>query len=123
MVFTVGKIDHIVLNSLDIGKSLHFYIDILGCELVRKVETPPLYQLRAGESMIDLKPAQYRDEHVNMDHFCFQISPFEPERLIPYLEAKGVPCGSVEQRNGALGFGDSIYIEDPDGNRIELKTS
>lgn len=123
MKFSIEKLDHIVLNTIDTEKSLAFYIDILGCELIRKIDEPEIYQLRAGDSLIDIKPVGQRDPHVNLDHFCLRIKPFEPEVLFPYLGRKGVPYGKVEQRNGATGFGNSVYIEDPDGNCIELKAA
>jgi len=33
MKFSIVRLDHIVLNIIDVDKSLGFYIDILGCEL------------------------------------------------------------------------------------------
>ncbi|EAR61839.1 VOC family protein [Neptuniibacter caesariensis] len=123
MCFSIEKLDHIVVNTADVDKSLRFYIDVLGCELVRKLDKPELYQLKAGSSLIDLKPVDLLEKCSNVDHFCLQISPFEPEVLLPYLGRNSVPYGSVERRNGASGFGSSVYIEDPDGNRIELKAA
>lgn len=122
MCFTVCRIDHIVVNTVCIDQSLAFYINILGCELVRQIEQPEIYQLKAGNSMIDLRPVKQIDEYKNTDHFCLQIYPFKADELLPYLEKNCVPHGSIEQRNGALGFGASLYIEDPDGNCIELKS-
>ena len=123
MEFSIERLDHIVLNTTDLDKSLRFYIDVLGCELIRVVENPHLCQLRAGDSLIDLRPVTRLMESPNLDHFCLRIKPFEPEVLIPFLGRNRVPYGSVEQRNGAQGFGSSVYIEDPDGNCIELKAA
>lgn len=121
MVFSVKSLDHVVVLCRDIERSLRFYRDILGCELVRQLDTPVLYQLQAGDAMIDLKPCSEELATRNMDHFCIRITPFEPEVLLTYLGRNGVPYGKVEQRFGATGFGNSVYIEDPDGNCIELK--
>ncbi|MGH1430548.1 MAG: VOC family protein [Neptuniibacter sp.] len=122
VLFKLCKLDHVVLICSDITRSLYFYVDVLGCELVRTVKEIPLYQLRAGESLIDL---MIRNEDQksgkNLDHFCLQIMPFEPEQIIKMMNDKGIECGPVEQRYGASGFGRSIYIKDPDGNTIELK--
>ncbi len=123
MRFEIETLDHIVLITQDIERSLQFYVDVLGCELIRKVTLPELYQLKAGDSLIDLKPGEYKPSEKNLDHFCLRIKPFEPDVLLPYLESVGIPCGKVEQRNGAKGFGSSVYIEDPDGNCIELKAT
>jgi extradiol dioxygenase family protein len=58
-----------------------------------------------------------------MDHFCLQIGGFEAAALADHLRAHGVDPGEVRRRFGAEGEGPSIYIDDPDGNRIELKAS
>ena len=123
MKFSIVRLDHIVLNIIDVDKSLGFYIDILGCELIRTIEKPLIYQLRAGDSLIDLRPVEQSIQSPNLDHFCLRIKPFEPEVLIPFFGRNGIAYGSVERRNGATGFGSSVYIEDPDGNRIELKAA
>ena len=123
MLFSIKALDHVVLVVCDIEKSLHFYINILGCELIRKLEEPELYQLKAGASLIDLKPSVKEHTVPNVDHFCLAIEPFDSAALTSYLKDQGVPCGEVAIRFGATGFGNSIYIEDPDGNRVELKAA
>ena len=57
----------------------------------------------------------------NMDHFCLRIEPFDVAALTAHLIAHGVVPGEVRERYGADGFGPSMYIEDPDGNTVELK--
>ena len=122
ILFKLCKLDHIVLMTTDINRSLHFYTEVLGCELVRTVAEMPLYQLRAGESLIDIVPAnEDRKDGKNMDHFCLQVTPFDPEQIQKRMRDNGIECGSVERRFGATGYGRSIYIKDPDGNTVELK--
>lgn len=120
-MFKLQKLDHVVLVTSDPERSLDFYINILGCELERTVDALPLYQLRAGEALIDITTGQRGVDGRNMDHFCLQVSGFNAAEIVSYFKEKSVPCGTVEHRYGATGFGQSIYIEDPDGNRIELK--
>ncbi len=57
----------------------------------------------------------------NMDHFCLRIEPFDEDDLRRHLEGHGVAVGEVARRYGAEGQGPSMYIEDPDGNSVELK--
>ena len=54
--FHVKQIDHIVLRIADLGKSLRFYRDSLGCTLEKEQPDIGLFQLRAGDSLIDLIP-------------------------------------------------------------------
>ena len=50
--FHVKQIDHIVLRIADLGKSLRFYRDSLGCTLEKEQPDIGLFQLRAGDSLI-----------------------------------------------------------------------
>lgn len=127
----IRHIDHLVLRVVDIGAMMRFYIDVLGCSLEKIQEGPGLYQLRAGNSLIDLVPVDGKlgraggaapgSEGRNLDHFCLRIDPFDAEEISRYLASRGVEPGKVESRYGAEGEGPSIYVTDPEGNVVELK--
>lgn len=131
MAFQVLGLDHVVLRVRDIDAAIAFYRDVLGCELERVVEEIGLYQLRAGRSLIDLVPLDGElgrmggggpgAEGRNVDHVCLRIEPFDPDALRAHLRAHGLSVSEVAQRYGAEGMGPSLYLEDPDGNSIELK--
>ena len=57
----------------------------------------------------------------NMEHFCLRIDPFDPDAVARHLRAHGIEPGETASRFGADGQGPSIYLEDPEGNRVELK--
>jgi len=119
--FRIGNLDHIVLRVSDMDRAVRFYTDVLGCREERRVEAIGLIQLRAGGALIDLVPAGNEQGGRNMDHFAVTISPFEPESLKAHFQAHGVELGEVARRYGAEGYGPSIYLNDPDGNHVELK--
>ena len=111
---------------------MRFYQEVLGCSIERQT-TPEtgLTQLRAGDALIDIVAVDSelgragggppgRTEN-NIDHFCLQIEAMSEDKLHAWLEAHGVIRGEFETRYGANGFGPSIYIQDPDGNTIELR--
>ena len=56
-----------------------------------------------------------------MDHICLRVDPFDGPAILAHLRANGLHPGPVESRYGAEGEGPSIYVEDPDGNVVELK--
>jgi hypothetical protein len=99
--------------------------------LERTVPESGLYQLRAGNSLIDLVDLAGElgragggttDPNArNLDHFCLRIDPFDESALRAYLRAHGIEAGEVKRRYGAEGNGPSLYIEDPEGNVVELK--
>ncbi|MDH3597272.1 MAG: VOC family protein [Rhodospirillales bacterium] len=127
----ITGLDHVVLRVRDVRRMLRFYSEVLGCAVEREVAELGLIQLRAGDALIDLVDvagelgrgggAAPGREGRNMDHLCLRIEPFDPAALSRHLETHGVAAGPVERRYGAEGFGPSIYIQDPEGNTVELK--
>lgn len=121
--FAIKQLDHVVLRVANIDRAIRFYCDVLGCREERRVESIGLVQLRAGSALIDLVPraAGETPDQGNMDHFALTIEPFEPEALKSHFAQYGIPLGEVARRYGAEGYGPSLYLNDPDGNQVELK--
>ncbi len=123
MNFAIQGLDHVVLRVADVERALRFYCEVLGCSEERRLESIGLVQLRAGAALIDLVPAAGTPEVAggNMDHFCLRIEPFDEAQLRAHLAGHGVEVGEVARRYGAEGHGPSLYLQDPDGNTVELK--
>lgn len=128
--FVVRGIDHIVLRVRELPRALAFYRDVLGCHVEREQPELGLTQLRAGRSLIDLvtldgplgrPPAAGRASAPNVEHFCLVLAPFNEPDLSSWFASRGVGVIDPSSRYGAEGEGRSFYIEDPDGNRIEVK--
>lgn len=117
----ITHIDHVVLRVKDLEKMITFYRDVCGCKLERGPGEGGLAQLRAGLSLIDLVVADADHSAPNMDHVCFQVDPWDAEAVQAQLQRQGVSFGEVEDRYGASGIGPSIYLNDPEGNTVELK--
>jgi catechol 2,3-dioxygenase-like lactoylglutathione lyase family enzyme len=127
----IREIDHIVLRVTDLSLMQKFYCDVLGCSLERQQLEIGLVQLRAGSSLVDLVPVDGKlgkaggaapgAEGRNVDHICFRVEPFDEAQIRGHLECASIAVGPVESRYGAEGEGPSIYINDPEGNMIELK--
>ena len=131
MKFAIRRLDHIVLRVRDLEAMRRFYMDVLGCTAEREQPGIGLFQLRAGDSLIDLITIDGRLGRVggaapgregrNLDHFCLRIEPYDEAALRAWLVAKGVAVGETGQRYGAEGEGPSLYLGDPEGNTVELK--
>ena len=130
----ITALDHVVIRAVDIETMLSFYCDVLGCRLERTLDQYGLYQLRAGSSLIDLVDVNGPIGQegggpptaggANMDHFCLQVQPWNEEAILAHLRHHGLGLADtlkVATRYGALGSGPSIYLSDPEGNRVELK--
>lgn len=122
--FHIVGIDHVVVRTADQGRALEFYRDVLGLAVEREQPELHLIQLRAGRSLIDLVPGSGADpQRPNIDHFALEIRPFDESALRAHLAARGVEVIESGLRYGAGGEGPSLYIRDPDGNKIELKAA
>jgi catechol 2,3-dioxygenase-like lactoylglutathione lyase family enzyme len=127
----IQGIDHLVLRVTDLPRMIGFYRDVLGCTLEREQPELGLFQLRAGRSLLDLVSVEGAlglqggaapgAAGRNLDHFCFRVDPFDPEDLRAHLAALGVEAKGLASRYGAEGQGLSFFVQDPEGNHIELK--
>ena len=120
----VAEIDHVVIRSRDQSRALDFYTRVLGLTEERRLEAIGLVQLRAGDGMIDLVPADPPPTHEgrNVDHVCLGVDAGDMGALVEYLREQGVEVlGDPAERYGAHGMGLSVYVLDPDGNILELK--
>jgi glyoxylase I family protein len=126
----IRDIDHVVYRVIDLEKVAAFWRDVLGAAFEKHQEAIGLYQLRVGNSLVDLVPVDGKlgrmggaapgREGRNVDHVCFRVAPWDEAAILAHLARHGIE-GQVVQRYGADGDGPSIYINDPEGNMIELK--
>ena len=128
MTFKILGIDHVVLRVTDTERAIAFYEGVLGAKVERRGKRNGLVQLRAGRSLIDLidvpadeAPPDAAKGGRNMDHFALRIEPFDEAAIRAHLKAHGIEAGELKTRYGAEKEGPSLYIEDPDGNTVELK--
>jgi catechol 2,3-dioxygenase-like lactoylglutathione lyase family enzyme len=117
----VSEIDHVVLNVTDVRRSLDFYAGVLGLEPVRLAEweagEAPFVSVRVHDGcIIDLMELERSGE--NADHLCLVV-----EDDLDDLIAAGTitPDSGPMDLFGARGQGYSVYLRDPDGNRVELR--
>jgi len=121
----VEELDHVVIRCRDPARSLDFYTRVLGLVEERRLEAIGLVQLRAGRSMVDLIPADPPPGDFsarNVDHVCLGIVTDDMAAVAGFLRAEGIEVlGEPTERYGARGMGLSVYVQDPDGNVLELK--
>lgn len=130
--FQPQHLDHVVLRARDSRRLIHFYQSVLGCMVEREAPELGLTQLRAGASLIDIVAVDSQLGHQggaapaadgghNVDHLCLRVEPFDPEAIHGHLAQHGAAGSAVRHVYGAEGFGPSIYVDDPEGNTVELK--
>ena len=125
----INSIDHIVLVTRDMKKTIFFYQNLLGMRLEKFIsikEGEERYCLKFGTQKINLHSIEcpYKPHAKNIASgtldICFlsSITIKEWEKILAEFKIK-VEEGPLE-RMGANGKILSIYIRDPDQNLIEI---
>jgi catechol 2,3-dioxygenase-like lactoylglutathione lyase family enzyme len=127
----IKALDHIVLEVGDIQRSVDFYAG-LGLRPERldefrrgEVKFPSLRI--SAETLIDVFPPAMHDRpndgggH-NLHHFAL-VTDASVAELRETLRTLSIEIEQEADQNfGARGFASSVYVRDPDGNRVEIRT-
>ena len=106
----VRGIEEIVFEVKDLDRSIAFYQNTIGLSLHSR--GPQEAWFRVGEQWLVLFTL---DRVGSGQHFAFLIPPPDAERARRALVAEGFPEETMQQDEGL-----SVYVRDPEGNKIEL---
>jgi catechol 2,3-dioxygenase-like lactoylglutathione lyase family enzyme len=120
----IDRLDHTVLTVADLGKTITFYTEVLGMDLVTFGEGRKA--LTFGRNKINLHEADHPfSPHAaspvpGSQDFCLIVDGALDD-VIEELTRGGVAIesGPVD-RTGATGTIRSVYVRDPDQNLVEL---
>jgi catechol 2,3-dioxygenase len=121
MVSIVG-VRHVALGARDLQRSITFYTDVVGMELVNFLEDTQMAFFSFGEQDHDLVVVKIPDDQPvgssGLAHTAIQIEggPQQLRELYELLKGRGV---QFELTLDHL-ITKSIYFSDPDGNRLEF---
>ena len=117
----IERIDHLNLTVADIDRSIAFYQRVLGMEVESMGEHRAA--LHFGQQKIHLDSAMKTDGEKRMPaHICF-ITQEPVAEVMAHLERCGVPVRmGPGPRAGAIGTIQSVYIDDPDQNSVEISS-
>ena len=119
----VHELDHIVLHVADVERSLAWYTGLLGLEGDRVDEwragEVPFPSVRVHAAcIIDLFRSDRTGE--NMNHLCLVVDRADVDAIA--TDDRFTVVDGPGPRYGARGDGWSIYVVDPDGNTVELRS-
>ena len=120
----IERIDHLNLTVTDIARSVVFYQQVLGMETESMGEHR--VALHFGQQKIQLEAANSArpmgGEKRMPAHICF-ITREPVANVMAHLERCGVAVRmGPGPRAGAIGTIQSVYIDDPDQNSIEISS-
>lgn len=114
--------DHIVLLVADVERSVAWYRDALGLDIERYDDwrhgRAPFPSVRVdGGMIIDILAGDRSGR--NVDHLCLVLDPVDLAAVARSGRFEVVQ--GPARRWGARGEGTSLYVQDPDGNVVELR--
>jgi len=128
--FSLVGIDHVVFLVDDLDRAVKWYADILGCQPGYSYPKVGMEQVWCGNALIVLWDTTHPGAMSvippvaggrNVDHVCIALSPFDHDAMRAHLAAHGVDVVLEAFHGGARGMGNSFYVRDPFGNKLELK--
>lgn len=116
----IESIDHVVLRVRDIERSLGFYRDVAGLEVVERSETTAALASSGGATILRLTSAGVDSPADRLGPGLYHTAIRYPSRAsLANVLARVVEAG---YRIGASdhGVSEALYVDDPDGNGVEL---
>jgi catechol 2,3-dioxygenase-like lactoylglutathione lyase family enzyme len=119
----VHELDHLVVNVADVERSLAWYTGLLGLRPERvdawRGGEVPFPSVRVNErTVIDLFALDRTG--VNVDHLCLVVDRDDVDAVA--ADGRFDVVEGPAPRWGARGDGWSVYVTDPDGNTVELRS-
>jgi lactoylglutathione lyase len=121
----ITSIGHVAIRVKDFDRSLEFYVGKLGFSEMFRLDrdgrlwiiylrvTDDQYLELFSDATGDRAPAT---EGVGLNHLCLTVD--DIDAVIDQLAATGIPL--TRPKKMAIDRNNQAWIEDPDGNRIEL---
>ena len=106
----VSGIEEIVIEVEDLDRAIAFYEDVVGLKLRSRGAEEAWFKV--GDQWLALFK---KGREGTGPHFAFRIAEEDADRVEEAMKAQGVPI-----ETGDYSGGPSVYILDPDGNKIEL---
>jgi catechol 2,3-dioxygenase len=121
----INRLQHIVLNCMDVNASIDFYTKVLGMEIVSHNTERNMAFLSFGKEHHDIALFPFREpadrlekNHLGLNHIALEIEggPDELKELYGKLKDHGVEIDGTMDHV----MSQSVYFFDPDGNRLEI---
>ena len=123
------RLAHTMIRVLDLEKSIHFYCDILGMQVLRRTDYPggsytnafvgygPETEFPALELTYNWDQKEHYDKGNGWGHICIETP--DVYKAVEDLETQGAKIISPAKPMNA-GTRILAFIEDPDGYVVEL---
>jgi catechol 2,3-dioxygenase-like lactoylglutathione lyase family enzyme len=110
-----GALDHLSLQTSDLGRSTRFYCEVLGFTEAQGVRPDGSVRLNLPKG--GFLTLHKRSPAGKVDHFCIRLDDFSKDVVTTHLRARGItPIDEPDFTGTGAGF----HVVDPDGLRVQL---
>lgn len=103
--FTALELNHVALNVTDVRRSRDWYSKHLGLKVLSESERNCF--MGCGNHFLAL----FRNREPGLNHYCYTIKNYEPDRVVTKLKDVGLKPRRTENR---------VYFDDPDGIEVQV---
>jgi catechol 2,3-dioxygenase-like lactoylglutathione lyase family enzyme len=108
--FQATGLDHVALDVRDVPRARDFYVKHLGLEVTRDGGQDNCFLGSGGDFFLTL----FRADRPGLNHYCYAIKGYDPDRAEEALKAAGL----TPRREG-----NRVYFQDADGIRVQVAGS
>lgn len=121
MLRTTG-IAHFTLGVSDIGRSVAFYTEIVGMQLVSRNGDRMAFLRSGKDHLVIVKSDPGAAEKPIVMHQAFIVESADFDEGVRFLTSRNIAIEQQDERTGAgsVFTGRSAYFRDPDGNPLEI---
>jgi catechol 2,3-dioxygenase-like lactoylglutathione lyase family enzyme len=113
-VGTVRQMNHVTVFVPDVKKSVAFYQDVFGLQVLTPQD--PGINLSTGAGFLGIYPARAGATGGTIDHLCLGLDNFDADAVLKMLTDRGLKA-NIRLR----GDTKELYLTDPDGIRVQLQ--
>lgn len=103
--FMALELNHVALNVSDVPRSRDWYRKHLGLKVLSESERNCF--MSCGNHFLAL----FRNREPGLNHYCYTIKNYEPDRVVTKLKDVGLKPRRTANR---------VYFDDPDGTEVQV---
>lgn len=115
-----GGISHIAIEVKDLDRSINFYTSLFNIGLTSKSDKMAFLNTQGKHDSLAFFKSEGEVRHCGLNHFGFFVDDVNFDRAMEYIRSNSIRIlGGPGRWSGGARY---VYIEDPDGYKVQIST-